>query len=204
MASKKTQINNPLFGTSEVDPTLDSNSSSSSDTPYTRPMTRGRIKALAEVYAQTTPIPQSLPVFNTSKTEKSQIASSTQRASKDVASLVKEMLSQPALSPEPTQEALIVEEENESLDGSEFSFSENIPTSKLRDSPHSISSSAMLVMMTNTTSLEEQVSTIAQTSEELIRSIKEREALRDTQITFLMDKMGNTFGLNHEDEIFKP
>ena len=113
------------------------------------------------------------------------------------------MLSQPALSLEPTQEALIVEEENESLDGSEFSFSENIPTSKLRDSPHSISSSAMLVMMTNTTSLEEQVSTIAQTSEELIRSMKEREALRDTQITFLMDKMGNTFGTNHEDESFK-
>ena len=34
--------------------------------------------------------------------------------------------------------------------------------------------------------------------------MKEREALRDTQITFLMDKMGNTFGLNHENEIFKP
>ena len=113
------------------------------------------------------------------------------------------MLSQPALSPEPTQEALIVEEENESLDGSEFSFSENILTSKLRDSPHSVSSSAILVMMINTTSLEEQVSTIAQTSEELIRSMKEREALRDTQITFLMDKMGNTFGTNCEDESFK-
>ena len=56
MASKKTQINNPLFGTSEVDP-LDSNSLSSPDIPYTGPMTRGRIKAFAEVYAQTTPIP---------------------------------------------------------------------------------------------------------------------------------------------------
>ncbi|KAL0010868.1 hypothetical protein SO802_005976 [Lithocarpus litseifolius] len=44
MASKKTQIDNPLFGTSEVDPTLDSNS----DIPYTGPMTSGRIKALAE------------------------------------------------------------------------------------------------------------------------------------------------------------
>lgn len=53
MASKKTQIDNPLFGTSEVDPTFDSNS----DIPYTGPMTRGKIKALAEVYAQTTPIP---------------------------------------------------------------------------------------------------------------------------------------------------
>ena len=58
-------------------------------------------------------------------------------------------------------------------------------------------------MMTNTTSLEEQVLTIAQTSEELIRSMKAREALRDTQITFLMDKMGNTFGANREDESFK-
>ena len=62
----------------------------------------------------------------------------------------------------------------------------------------------MPVMMTNTTSLEEHVSTIAQNLEELMKSMKEREALRDTQITFLMDKMGNTFGLNHEDEIFKP
>jgi len=51
MTSKKTKINNPLFGTSEVDPTIDSNSSSSSDTPYTGPMTRGRVIALAEVYA---------------------------------------------------------------------------------------------------------------------------------------------------------
>ena len=76
MASRKTQINNPLFGTSEVDP-LDSNTSSSSDIPYTGPMARGRIKALAEVYAQTMPIPQSSPVFNTSETQKSQTASST-------------------------------------------------------------------------------------------------------------------------------
>ena len=93
-------------------------------------MTRGRIKTLAKVYAQTTPIPQSSSVFNTSETEKSQKTSSTQGASKDVASLVKEMLSQPALS--PIQEVPIVEEENESLDGSEFSFLENIHTSKLR------------------------------------------------------------------------
>ena len=157
MASKKIQINNPLFGTSEVDPTLDS----SSDIPYIGPMTRGRIKALAKVYAQTTPIPQSSSFFNTSKTEKSQTTSSTQGASEDVAGLVKEMLSQLALSPEPTQEAPIVEEEDESLDGSEYSFSENIPTSKLMESPHSVSSSAMPVIMTNTTSLEEQVSTIA-------------------------------------------
>nr|POE66268.1 hypothetical protein CFP56_59068 [Quercus suber] len=71
------------------------------------------------------------------------------------------MLSQPTLSPKPTQEAPIIEEDDESLDGSEFSFSENIPASKLRDSLHSVSSFAMLVMMTNTTSLEEQVSTIA-------------------------------------------
>ena len=72
------------------------------------------------------------------------------------------MLSQPALSQtlEPIQEVSIVKEENKSPDGFEFSFLENIPTSKLRDSPRSVSSFAMLVMMTNTTSLEEQVSTI--------------------------------------------
>ena len=98
MGSKKTQINNPLFGTSEVDPTVDSNSSSSFDASYAGPMTRGRIKALAEVYAQTTPIPQPSLVLNTSKAQKSQTASSTQWASKDVAGLVKEMLSQLALS----------------------------------------------------------------------------------------------------------
>nr|POF15770.1 hypothetical protein CFP56_17977 [Quercus suber] len=88
MASKKTQIDNPIFGRSEVDPTLDSNS----DIPYTGSMTRGRIRALTEVYAQTTPIPQSSSVFNTSKIEKSQTASSTQGASKDVAILVNEIL----------------------------------------------------------------------------------------------------------------
>ena len=110
------------------------------------------------------------------------------------------MLSQPDMSPEPTQEALIIKEKNESPDGSEFSFSENIPTSKLRESLHSVGSSTMLVMMTNITSLEEQVLTIAQTLEELMKSMKEKEALRDTEITFLMDKMGNTSGTNHEDE----
>ena len=77
---------------------MDLNSSSSSNTSYAGPMTRGRTEALAEVYAQTTPIPQSLPIFNTSKSQKSQTASSTQGASKDVVSLVKDMLSHPALS----------------------------------------------------------------------------------------------------------
>ena len=66
------------------------------------------------------------------------------------------MLSQPALSQisESIQEVPIAEEENKSLDGSEFSFSDDIPASKLRDSPHSVSSFAMPVMMTSTTSLE--------------------------------------------------
>ena len=206
MASKKIQINNPLFGTSEVDPTMDSNSSSSSNTSYAGPMTRGRMKALVEVYAQTTPIPQPSPVSNTFKDEKSQAASSMQGASKDVVGLVKDMLSHPVLSQtsESIQGVPIAKEENKSLDGSKFSFSENIPTSKLRDSPRAVSSFAMPVMMTNTTSLEEQVSTIAQALEELMKSMKERETLRDAQITILMDKMGNTFRLNHEDESSRP
>ena len=93
MALKKIWINNPLFGTSEVDPTIDSNSSSSSNTPYTRLMTRGRIKTLAKIYAQTTPIPQSSLVFNTSETHKSQTTSSTHGKSKDVTGFIKEMLS---------------------------------------------------------------------------------------------------------------
>ena len=59
-------------------------------------------------------------------------------------------------------------------------------------------------MMTNTTSLEEQVLTIAQTLEELMKSMKEKEAMRDAQITLLMDKMGNTSRLNHEDESSRP
>ena len=115
------------------------------------------------------------------------------------------MLSQPALSQtsESIREVPIAEEENKSPDGSKFSFSENIHTSKLRDSPRFVSSFAMPIMMTNTTSLEEQVSTIAQTLEELMKSMKKREALRNAQITLLMDKMGNTSRLNHEDEIFR-
>ena len=67
MDSKKTQINNPLFGISEVDPTMDSKSSSSSDASYAGPMTRRRTKDLAEVYAQATSIPQPSLVLNTSK-----------------------------------------------------------------------------------------------------------------------------------------
>ena len=37
-----------------------------------------------------------------------------------------------------------------------------------------------------------------------MKSMKEREALRDAHITLLMDKMGNTSGLNREDESSKP
>ena len=101
------------------------------------------------------------------------------------------------------QEVPIAVEENKSLDGSEFSFSNDIPASKLRDSPRSVSSFVMPIMMTNTTSLEEQVSTIVQTLEELMKSMKEKEALRDAQITLLMDKMETTSGLNREDESSK-
>jgi hypothetical protein len=43
-------------------------------------------------------------------------------------------------------------------------------------------------MMTNMTYLEEQVSIIAKTLEELIKSMKEREAARDAQIAFMMKK----------------
>ena len=73
------------------------------------------------------------------------------------------MLSQLALSQtsESIQEVPIAKEESKSPNGSEFSFLENIHTSKLRDSPCSVSPFAMPVMMTNTTSLEVQVSTIA-------------------------------------------
>ena len=73
------------------------------------------------------------------------------------------MLSQLALSQtyESIQEVPVAKEESKSPNGSEFSFLENIHTSKLRDSPRSVSSFAMLVMMTNITSLEEQVSIIA-------------------------------------------
>ena len=171
MASKKTQINNPLFRISEVDPTMDF------DTSYAGPMTRGRTKALAEVYAQTIPILQSSLVFNTSKTQKLQTISSTQGASKDVVGLIKIMLPQPTLSQtsEPIKEAPMVEEENESTNGSDFSCSENILTSKFRDPSHTTSSSTMLVMMTNTTSLEKQVSMIAQTLEQLMKPMTERE-----------------------------
>ena len=74
----------------------------------------------------------------------------------------------------------------------------------IRVSSHTISSSTMSVMMTNTTSLEEQVSSLAQTLEQLMKSMAEREATRDAQIAFMMNKMGNAFGSNHEDESLKP
>ena len=50
---------------------------------------------------------------------------------------------------------------------------------KTRDSPRSISSIVMPVMMTNTTSLEKQVSIMAKTLEELMKSKTEKEATRD-------------------------
>ena len=37
-----------------------------------------------------------------------------------------------------------------------------------------------------------------------MKSMKEREAMRDAQITLLMDKMGNTSGPNGEDESSRP
>ena len=37
-----------------------------------------------------------------------------------------------------------------------------------------------------------------------MKFMKEREALRDAQITLIMDKMGNTSGRNREDESSKP
>ena len=85
---KNTQIKNPLFGKSEVDP-LVSNSSSSSDISYAKPMTTGRTKDLAKVYAQATSIPQPSLVLNTSKVQKSRTTSPTQGASKDVTGMSK-------------------------------------------------------------------------------------------------------------------
>ena len=59
-------------------------------------------------------------------------------------------------------------------------------------------------MMTNMTYLEEQVSIIAKTLEELIKSMKEREAARDAQIAFMMKKIENVSGSNHTDGSPKP
>ena len=56
-----------------------------------------------------------------------------------------------------------------------ISLFQNILTSKFRDPSHTISSSTMLVMMTNTTSLEKQVLMIAQTLEQLMKPMTERE-----------------------------
>ena len=47
----------------------------------------------------------------------------------------------------------------------------------------------MLVMMTNTTSMEEQVSIMAKTLEELMKSITEREVRRDAQMSFVIRKI---------------
>ena len=63
--------------------------------------------------------------------------------------------------------------------------------SKLRDSPPSVSSTVMPIMMTNTTSMEEQVLIMAKTLEELMKSITERETIRDAQMSFMMSKIEN-------------
>ena len=166
MASKKIQFDNPLFKKSEENPTTNQSSSSNSDTRYNRSMTRGT-KGLAELYMQVTSMSQSTPVFNTSDSKKMHVASTTLGASEDVASLVNKVLSQPVLSQTSSTnpDAPIIEEVDASSDESEFSFPESTPMSRLRDSPHSISSTVMPIMMTNTTSMEEQVSIMAKTLE---------------------------------------
>ncbi|GMY12287.1 hypothetical protein FCV25MIE_07526 [Fagus crenata] len=129
-------------------------------------MTRGT-KGLAELYTQVTSMSQSTPIFNTSDSKKMHVASTTLGASEDVASLVNKVLSQPVLSQTSSTnpDAPIIEEVDASSDESEFSFPESTPMSRLRDSPHSISSTVMPIMMTNTTSMEEQVSIMAKTLE---------------------------------------
>ncbi|GMY33245.1 hypothetical protein FCV25MIE_28487 [Fagus crenata] len=98
-----------------------------------------------------------------------------------------ELFSQPALSQTSSTNpnAPIIEEVDASSDEFEFSSLESTPMSKLRDSPRSVSSTIMLVMMTNTTSMEEQVSIMAKTLEELMKSITERDA----QMSFVMSKI---------------
>jgi hypothetical protein len=168
-------------------------------------MTRGRTKSLAELYTQVTSMSQSTPVFNTSDSKKMHAVSTTLGASEDVASLVNKMLSQPTLSQTSSTNlyASIIEEAYTSIDEFEFSSPESTPMSKLRDSPHSISSTVMLVMMTNTTCMEEQVSIMAKTLEELMKSITEREARRDAQISFVMSKIENMPESNRTDGIQK-
>ncbi|GMY23899.1 hypothetical protein FCV25MIE_19140 [Fagus crenata] len=174
MASKKVQFDNPLFKKSEANPTTNQCSSSSSNTSYDGPMTRGRTKGLVDLYEQVTSMSQSLTVFNISSSKKMQDASTTLRASKDVASLVNKVLSQPALSQtsSSSQKAPIIEEVDVSSDESEFSSQEITPRSKPRDFPRSVSSTVVSVMMTNMTSLEEQVSIMAKTLDEIMKSIE--------------------------------
>ena len=191
MASKKIRIDNPLFKKSEENPTTNQSSSLNSNTRYDGPMTRERKKSLVELYMQVTSMSQSTPVFNTSDSKKMHVASTILGASEDVASLVNKVFSQPALSQTSSTNpnAPIIEEVDASSDEFEFSSLESTPMSKLRDSPRFVSSTIMLVMMTNTTSMEEQVSIMAKTLEELMKSITEREARRDAQMSFVMSKI---------------
>ena len=186
MASKKVQFENSLLKKSEANPTTNQSYSSSSDTPYDGPMIRGRTKSLVDLYEQVTSMSQSSTVFNISSSKKMHDASTTLGASKDVASLVNKVLSQLALyqTSSSSQKASIIEEVDVSSDESEFSSLEITPRSKPRDSPRSVSSIVVSVMMINMTSLEEQVSIMAKTLEALMKSMTEREAARDAQIAF--------------------
>jgi hypothetical protein len=58
------------------------------------------------------------------------------------------------------QKSPVIEKVDESSDEFEFSSQGSTYSSKPRDTPHSVSTTVMLVMMTNTTSLEVQVSII--------------------------------------------
>ncbi|GMY34052.1 hypothetical protein FCV25MIE_29294 [Fagus crenata] len=110
-----------------------------------------------------------------------QTTSTTLGASEDITSLVNKVLSQPTLSQtsNSNQKVPIIEEVDVSSDKFEFSSPESTLMTKTRDSPRSISSIVMPVTMTNTTSLEKQVSIMAKTLEELMKSKTEKEATRD-------------------------
>ena len=206
MASKRIQFDNPLFKKSEANPTTNQSSSPSSNTRYNGPMTRGRIKSLVDIYKQVTLMSQSSHVFNISSSKKMQDASTTIEASKDDTSHVNIVLSQPILSQtsNTSQKAPIIEEVDVLSDEPEFSSLEITTTSKPTNSPCFVSSTVVSVMMTDMTFLEEQVSIMDKTLEELMKSMKEKEAARDAQIAFMMNKIENMSGSNHIDGSSEP
>ena len=166
MASKKIATNNSAVNQlvtmlTQAKPAAYSVASASVDVPSHPYGTRRKIRTMAQLYDQT------LPVLDNplGSVEESPVAQTPPTSGSSVCG------------------QLLKEQEDYSSDNS-------VPSSPRQSSASKTSSGVMTVMMTGSTSLEEQVALLAKSMEMLAASVKEK----DEQIAFMMNKIATLTG----------